>query len=203
MDFSLLETMRLDEGTVVRVEGHLARLGTAARTFEYAHDEQRTRAAIAAMTAAHPRGVWRVRLLVSRDGTPTIECTPYVADARQWRVSFSPTPVDVSDRFLYNKTTHRIVYDSARRSRPDADDVILWNEKGEVTESTIANLVAEIDGGRFTPPVACGLLSGVFRRELLESGRIRERVLTREEVTQAPRLWLINSLREWIDTLLV
>jgi para-aminobenzoate synthetase/4-amino-4-deoxychorismate lyase len=203
MDFSLLETMRLDEGTIVRLEGHLARLAASAGTFDYAYDGQRTRAAITDTTAAHARGVWRVRLVVSRDGTPTIQCTPFVPDTRQWRVAFSPMPIDARDRFLYNKTTHRTVYDDARRSRPDVDDVILWNERDEVTESTIANVVAEIDGARYTPPVACGLLGGVFRRELLESGRIYERVLTRDEVRLAPRLWLINSLREWVDAVIV
>ena len=26
------------------------------------------------------------------------------------------------------------------------DDVLLWNERGELTESTIANIVVELDG---------------------------------------------------------
>ena len=61
-----------------------------------------------------------------------------------------------SDPFLANKTTHRVVYDTARRARPDVDDVILSNERGEITEATIANIVVEIDGVRVTPPLACG-----------------------------------------------
>ena len=77
MEFSLLETMRLDEGAVVRLERHLARLTGSARHFGYALDDARIRSAIAATEAAHPHGTWRVRLLVDRDGAPTIECTPY------------------------------------------------------------------------------------------------------------------------------
>ena len=83
------------------------------------------------------------------------------------------------------------------------DDVILWNERGEVTEATIANVVAEIDGVRYTPPLSCGLLGGTFRGELLGSGQIRERVLIRADVSGASRLWLINSVREWVDAVLV
>jgi len=56
---------------------------------------------------------------------------------------------------------------------------------------------------RYTPPVACGLLGGTFRGELLASKQIRERVLTRTDVTAASRLWLINSVREWVDAVLV
>jgi para-aminobenzoate synthetase/4-amino-4-deoxychorismate lyase len=203
MDFSLLETMRLEEGTFVRLDRHLARLGESARRFGFASDEARIRSAIAATAHAHPRGQWRVRLLVARDGEPTIECTPYASDGRTWRVTFASTPVDSRDPFLANKTTHRDVYDAARRARPDMDDVLLSNERGEITEATIANVVVDIDGVRYTPPLACGLLGGVFRGALLASEQIHERVLTQADVTNASRLWLINSVREWIDAVLV
>jgi len=203
MEFSLLETMRLDEGTIVRLERHLSRLTGSARQFGYALDERRIRGAVAETARARPHGQWRIRLLVARDGTPTIECTPYTRDSRAWRVTFAPDPVDSGDPFLANKTTHRDVYDSARRARPDADDVILSNERGEITEATLANIVVEIDGVRYTPPLASGLLGGTFRDELLASGAIQERVLTRADVTTSPRLWLINSVREWIEAVLV
>jgi para-aminobenzoate synthetase / 4-amino-4-deoxychorismate lyase len=198
MNFSLLETMRLEEGTVVRLDRHLARLAGSARRFGFACDERRIHSAITATARAHPRGQWRVRLLVARDAEPTIECTPYVDDGRTWRVAFASTPVDSRDPFLANKTTNRKVYDAARRTRPDVDDVLLSNERGEITEATIANVVAEIDGVRYTPPLACGLLGGVFRGELVASGQIHERVLTQADMTTASQVWLINSLREWI-----
>jgi para-aminobenzoate synthetase / 4-amino-4-deoxychorismate lyase len=79
----------------------------------------------------------------------------------------------------------------------------MWNRRGEVTESTIANVVAEIDGVRYTPPLACGLLGGTLRGELLVAGAIRERVMSRDDVANATRLWLINSLREWVEARLV
>jgi para-aminobenzoate synthetase/4-amino-4-deoxychorismate lyase len=110
---------------------------------------------------------------------------------------------DARDPFVLNKTTQRTVYDTARSSHPDVDDVLLWNTRGEVTEATIGNVVAEIDGVRYTPPVSCGLLAGTFRAEQLEAGTIRERVLTKTDVATATRLWLINSVREWIDATLV
>ena len=204
VSFSLLETMRLDEGTSVRCERHLTRLAASAHHFAFTYDEGAIRAAIHSTERAHPEGSWRVRVLVSRDGTPTIECTRYIPDSRSpWRVAFAKDPVNRHDPFLFNKTTNRVVYEAARRARPDADDVILWNERGEVTEATIANLVAEVDGLRYTPPVACGLLGGVFRAELLAAGQVAERVLTRSDVAGASRLWLINSVREWIDAELV
>jgi para-aminobenzoate synthetase/4-amino-4-deoxychorismate lyase len=201
--FSLLETMRLDEGRVVRLERHLARMAQAAADFDYTWQEPRVRAAVARVVEEHPAGRWRLRLLLAGDGSPSIECTPCAPLPTPWRVAFALEPVDPGDPFVLNKTTHRAVYDSARRARPDLDDVLLWNGRGEVTESTIGNIVAEIDGRRWTPPVSSGLLAGTFRGQLIDAGEIAERVLTKADIAGATRLWVINSVREWVEAKLV
>ena len=204
MSFSLLETMRLQDGQVVRLDRHVARMAESAAYFGYHWREPSIREAVAAVAREHSEGTWRLRLLVPADGFPTVECTPHVTgEPRPWRVAFAVAPIDADDAFLRNKTTHRETYEVARRERPDVDDVLLWNGREEVTEATIANVVAEIEGLRLTPPVACGLLPGVFRAELLDRGVIQERVLTKEAVAGASRIWLVNSVREWIDAVLV
>ena len=108
-------------------------------------------------------------------------------------------PVDSRDRFLFHKTTNRNVYEKARQARPELDEVILWNERGELTEGTIFNLVLELAEGQFfTPPVVCGLLDGTFRQELLAQGKLEERVLTKEDLANAKSVWLVNSVRRWV-----
>ena len=84
-----------------------------------------------------------------------------------------------------------------RAARPDCDEVILWNERGELTEATTSNLVLELDGGRWTPPVSAGLLAGMLRARLLAAGEIAERTLTADDLARAERIWLINSVRGW------
>jgi para-aminobenzoate synthetase/4-amino-4-deoxychorismate lyase len=101
--------------------------------------------------------------------------------------------------FLRHKTTHREVYE--RRRRTGVDDTILVNDRGEVTESCAANVVVEINGRRWTPPASAGLLPGVFRAHLLARGEIAERRLTPGDLARAERVWLINSVRGWIDVL--
>ena len=82
--------------------------------------------------------------------------------------------------------------------------MLLWNAAGEVTEGTIANVVAEIDGERLTPPVGCGLLAGTLCAQLLAEGQLREARLTVADVReQATRLWLIDSVRGWRDAVLL
>jgi para-aminobenzoate synthetase/4-amino-4-deoxychorismate lyase len=201
--FSLLETMRLEHGRVERLERHLARMGDAARYFGYPWSDSTVREAVAAVAREQPLGCWRLRLLLSADGHPTIERTPHADDTRRWRVAFALAPIDPLDPFIRHKTTRRLVYEDAKRAQPDLDDVLLWNTQGEVTESTIGNVVAEIGGVRYTPPLSSGLLGGTFRAEQLDAGTIRERVLTRADIESASRLWLINSVRRWVEAILV
>jgi para-aminobenzoate synthetase / 4-amino-4-deoxychorismate lyase len=201
--FSLLETMRVEHGRVERLERHMARMADAATYFAYQWSESTVRDALAAVAREHPQGTWRLRLLVSVDGRPSIECTPHADETRPWRVDFARDPIDPADPFIRHKTTRRRIYEDAKRSNPDLDDVLLWNDRGEVTESTIGNVVAKIDGVRYTPPLSSGLLGGTFRAEQLEAGTIREHVLTKADITSASRLWLINSVRRWVDVILV
>lgn len=147
-------------------------------------------------TAAHFNSADRiVRLIVSRDGRPRCESAPLVARSSPVRLTLAASPVDSNDIFLFHKTTHRAVYDAARRASPDADDVLLWNERGEVTESCISNVIVEFRDGLWTPPVGCGLLAGTARAEALASGAVRERVITIEELKHSTAIWLLNSVR--------
>lgn len=202
--FALLETIRLDAGLPIRLERHVGRMAASARHFGFPWNEPAVRAAIEAAGVDHATGVWRMRVTLDAAGTVEAACLPH-ADHTQgpWRVAFANAPVESADPFLANKTTNRAAYDAARRGRPDVDDVLLWNERGEATESTIANLVVEIDAARWTPPLASGLLPGTLRAELLEAGHIGERLMRRGEVMRAPRIWLINSLRGWVDAVVV
>jgi len=195
VDFELLETLRWSPGDgFVLLERHLQRLQAAAEYFSMPMPGAEVDAALAA-AVAEAVGPLRVRLLVSRQGQVRVEQQPFVPAAGVVRAALAPAPVDSSDVFLFHKTTNRRVYDEARASVPGVDEVLLWNAGGEVTEGTTANLVAEIDGVRVTPPIASGLLAGTYRAMLLDTGRVTERVLTIDDLRHATALWLVNSVQ--------
>jgi para-aminobenzoate synthetase/4-amino-4-deoxychorismate lyase len=213
--FELLETLRLSDGEYVRLERHLGRLGASARYFGREDPTAAARTALAEHARQWPVGVRRVRLLVEERGSVRVESEAFTnsddgtpaglgglpgaaATAAPLPVRLARTPISRDDPFLYHKTTHRQVHESRRAEWPDAFDVLLWNEAGELTEFTRGNLVVELDGIRWTPPREGGLLAGTFRAELLEHGEIRERVLRAEDLGCASGVWLINSLREWV-----
>ncbi|HWJ24888.1 MAG TPA: aminodeoxychorismate synthase component I, partial [Gemmatimonadaceae bacterium] len=199
--FELLETLLLEGGEYPRLERHVERAGASARYFGYADPRAAMRAALAAHASERgAAGRWRVRALADHDGRVRIESTALAGDAGDalLPVALARTPVSRDDRFLFHKTTHRATYDARRAQWPDAFDVLLWNEEGELTELTIGNVVLELDGERWTPPVECGLLAGTFRAELLERGAVRERVMRITDLARASRVWLVNGVRGWV-----
>jgi para-aminobenzoate synthetase / 4-amino-4-deoxychorismate lyase len=205
LEFNLLESLLWEPGRgYFLLERHLERLREAAIFFAYPVDMD----VVVARLEALPGGLMpvphKVRLVVARSGAVSCETLELEA-AREVpvRVRLATEPVDSGDRFLYHKTTNRRVYERARAARPEADDVLLWNERGEVTESTIANLVVQVDRDMLTPPVDNGLLPGVFRGWLLDQGVVRETVVTQEMLRQADRLFLINSVRRWREAVLL
>jgi branched-subunit amino acid aminotransferase/4-amino-4-deoxychorismate lyase len=135
----------------------------------------------------------KVRLLVAEDGQIRTETYVLAPEHATARVCLATRPIDSSDIFFFHKTTHRAEYDRHRCA--DCDDVILWNHAGEVTESTTANIVVEVDGQTLTPPVSSGLLAGTLRARLLQEGRIAERIVTLQDLKRSSRVWLINSVR--------
>ncbi|MCP4639383.1 MAG: aminodeoxychorismate synthase component I [bacterium] len=200
--FQLLESLLHDGDGYFLLDYHLDRLTDSARYFGYAVDLKTVRTALAREAASLDDGAYKVRLLVNCDGAIHVESDP-ATPARPLRVGFARAPVDSRDVFLFHKTTRRQVYDSAKASRPECDDVLLWNERGEVTESSSANVAVRIDGQWYTPPVSCGLLGGTMRRHLLDRGDLEERPITKDEALRADAGQLLNSVRKKVNVTLI
>jgi para-aminobenzoate synthetase/4-amino-4-deoxychorismate lyase len=195
-EFSLLETMAWQPGDgYLLLNYHIDRLLRSADYFGIRVEEGALREALAAIDGDFSATAQRVRVLVARNGSVTCESSPLTPPAEPLRVAIADEPVSSSDLYLYHKTTHRDVYDTALAAHPGADDVILYNEKDEITESCYANVVVELDGERYTPPVPCGLLAGTYRQWMLDQHLVEERIITREDLERADRVWLVNSVR--------
>ena len=199
--FELLETLLYEEGAYFLLERHLERLSQSAEYWGFCYAGDRVRARLQA--AAHAmEGRCKVRLQLARTGAICLQHEA-LAPVRRLRVGLAQAAVDSADPLLYHKTTHRALYDQRLAARPDCDDVVLYNERGELTECCIGNLVLERGGVRYTPPVEAGLLAGTFRAELLAQGQLRERPLPSGELARADALYIINSVRRWVELELV
>ena len=180
------------------LEHHLRRLERSAAHFGFAVDASLARRKLAEYAEGLPPRPRKVRLRAAADGGVALEDVDVKASAPV-RVALAREPVRSDDEFLRHKTSRREVYEGALAAHPGADDVLLWNERGELTETCSANLVLEIEGRRLTPALSSGLLAGTFRDHLLERGEIEEEILPRTALGRATRLHLVNSVRRWCE----
>ncbi len=205
-DFELIETLRLHAGQYDWLQRHMQRLARSAAELGFAVDVSVVERELAAHAAAFAGDTRRVRLRLARSGAVNISSEALSGPEPLWfapaplepkRIALAHMPIDSTQLTLAHKTTRRTLYDFHRRHHPEAFDVLLWNERDELTEFTIGNLVMQLDGTWYTPPVSSGLLPGVLREELLKRRMIFERVLHRHDLINATSLGFINSVRGW------
>jgi para-aminobenzoate synthetase/4-amino-4-deoxychorismate lyase len=197
-EYELLETMRFEPGTGLRNgPRHLARLAASADLRGFRLDPGAAEAALADRLAGS--GPARVRLRLRRDGGLSVDLQPLPAPQEgPVRLSVDPEPVDSTDPALFTKTTLREPYERRFARRGDADDAVLVNERGELTETTRATLAVRSHGRWWTPPLSSGCLPGVERARLLDTGLLRERVLLPADLERAEDLAVVSSLRGWL-----
>ena len=189
VEFELFESMLIEDGDIFLLERHLERLRNSAAYFGFQFKEDALRTTLTNIRSP----LAKLKLILSKDGRFTTETSLLPDRNGVQRVFLATTPVDSSDPFLFHKTTNRAY----------PHDIIFYNERNEVTESGIANIVVRLEDQLFTPPVSCGLLPGTFRAQLLDEGQIKERAITVDELKRAAEFFLINSVRKWMRAELV
>ncbi|NTV66308.1 MAG: aminodeoxychorismate synthase component I [Chlorobaculum sp.] len=198
----IFETMQWNGWEFLLLADHLDRLLSSATALGLEFD----RDAIAAALSRKARelraigGRHRVRLTLARDGSITLTSEPFSLDAsgRPVRVCIAAERVDSRDPLLRHKTVIRERCDRAFREAQERGfgEVLFLNERGELTEGAISNILARIDGRWLTPPESSGLLNGVYRRYLLRTRPwIGERAITLDELRRADMALVCNSLR--------
>ena len=199
LQFSLLETMLWtpEEGFYLQ-DKHIARLLDSAEYFDFPISSDKIETYLDEISSQFISSQ-RVRLLLDNKGSLTSESKSFHAldNSVFMKVCLAKKPILSGNPFIFHKTTHREVYESARKDYPAVDDVLLYNEEGELTEFTIGNLVVEMDGKLYTPPISCGLLAGTFREHLLETGKVQEKVIRVDEIKDCQKVFLVNSVRYW------
>lgn len=200
---TLFETMRQEaDGRVLLWPLHLARLRRGCRAVGFPFDDD---AAIRPLGAAlsPTGGVMRLRLSIDARGHVEVTRQPLPENPPQWHAVLSEIRLDSADPWLAIKSSHRATHDRVRAALPEGvDEAILQNERGEICEGTITNLFLRHDGLLLTPPLAAGLLPGVMRQDLLDSGAAREAVLGPDDLAGGEVL-MGNALRGLIPTRLL
>lgn len=193
-DFSLIETILWTptEGFFL-LEKHLNRLRDSSEYFNFPFTKNQIIRSLDLITSRFPL---KVRVVLDSYGNIKIESSNFESPDGNYPVTISEQPIRSDNIFLYHKTTNRKIY--AAPPEP-YKDTLLFNENGAFTEFTIGNLVVELDGELYTPPIYDGLLPGVFRSHLLDTGEIKERSIYKAELHASKKIYMINSVRKWTE----
>jgi para-aminobenzoate synthetase/4-amino-4-deoxychorismate lyase len=199
-DFELIESIKWHNDYRMPAK-HMERLVQSAQYFDFAFDVDSIQAGLVQNLQNLEKGkVYKVRLKLNHQGKITIENILINETAVQspLLVAISELKTDSNDQFLYHKTTRRKLYDQLYRKASEQGfaDVLFRNEREQITEGAISNVFIKKNGYLITPPIACGLLNGVYRRYLLETqAKVREEELYLEDLLTADAIYICNAIR--------
>lgn len=194
--FSLIETMKAENGKIFLFEEHLERLKNSCKFFNFVFPKE--------LENFIPQQNGIVRLLVQKDGTYSTEYKP-IKDITTTEIKIAEDIMFSENIFLWHKTTIREHYKKTSDliKKGLYFDKIYFNEKGELTEGSRSNVIIKQNGILYTPPVFCGLLNGTYRKHLLKQGKIFEKTMYLDDVLNAEEIYCINSIRGMVKTDLI
>lgn len=198
--FDLIETFSWHEQTgLMWEELHIERLRHSARTLSFEYEEADVRLQLA-QAVRNLHGAHKLRLALTKSGKVHIQASPFHPEAEDtiWPVTLSTYRIDSRDALLAHKTTRREFIETELirlRNLTGCREVLFLNEKDEVCEGSFTNVFVLREGQYLTPPLASGLLPGVLRQALLDSGEAQECVLTVKDLQQARQFYIGNSVR--------
>jgi len=196
----LFETILTVRGVAQLLEEHIARArdGAARLGYDFPTDRiisEKVEKTIFSSSVKTVLG--RLRLIFNQEGDVSATLDEY----QRWT---APATITVSNALLDETSPISGLKKLPYRSNLDVldwarnlgfDDAIRFNKKGEVTETSVANLLFKFEGTWSTPPLASGALPGIVRALALTWLPVQERTIMKSEIDGAESIYLLNSLK--------
>jgi branched-chain amino acid aminotransferase len=218
--FGLFTTLRVFTGEAFAFERHWRRLEKDAARIHlpmpYAAEFARRHLAEVIRANEVREGTARIYLIHNRIGfwrsdepAPDVDLILYTAGLPPYhepaRLAVRPNGRFSASPLCSVKTTAWLnnVWHVAEAQNAGFDEVVLLNERGEVSECTAANVFAVSGGKVLTPPLSSGCLEGVTRGILLEIAPrlgipMEERTLTPADLRRADEMFISSTNRNLI-----
>ena len=189
--FDLVTTGKIEKGSLIFQDQHLKRLREAARYFAYPFDEEKLEAELnQSLAELDPSTDYRLRISIAKSGKVTCQLEKLQALPEAFcKAILVPQNADLQQPFTYFKTSYRPHLSLGQQEQ------IYYNAQDQLLESSIGNLVLQLDGHLYTPPVELGLLNGIYRQHLLATGQATEKILSLDDLKSAEKIYACNALR--------
>jgi len=192
----LIETLKWDPvDGFIRKERHIKRLIKSAKALNYPLDKSELKTVL--NNFKKQGTAQRVRITLSEDGILSLTSSK-LNSIDNYRISISKYPLTDKSQITSHKISQRQFYDGERErisAKTGADEVIFLNERDELCEGSFTSLFLEKNGQLLTPSLNCGLLLGILREDLIEKGEAKEAILKLEDLIEADKVYVGNSLR--------
>lgn len=200
----IIETLRWDpELGFVRGERHKARMQKTATGLGYPFNASAYDEVLKPVTKKS--SAQRVRVTLGPDGNFDVTAQNYVP-FESLNITLSEHPLSEHVQNTDYKISRRSFYDGERerlKTLTGADEVIFSNAKGQICEGSFTSIFIEVDSKLFTPPLSAGILPGILRAALIETGKAEEKHLTQDDLLSADKIYIGNSLRGLIPATLL
>ena len=179
--FDLISTGRIHRGKLLFLKEHLNRLQESSRYFSYPFNKEEVQNQVEDLCQSLDFDTdYRLKMSLAKNGELTFEHNQLTGLADvfcQARLVEQTHPLD--SPYTYFKTSYR------PHISLEPHEQIYYNQKKELLETSIGNLVLKIEDQLYTPPVHLGLLNGIYRQSLIANNQVTERVLTLDNLKQA------------------
>lgn len=196
--FEIFETMLLKDRKIFLLDEHLSRLQQSAEYFLFKFDKKNIKAQLNKIIKNINTKSYRLRISLSKFGKLSYSKSILSDLSKNIDVIISTKRINSKNKFQYFKTTNRNLYNREYKkySSKGFFDVIYLNEQNEIAEGAITNIFVYKNDVILTPPLSTGILGGVYRKHLLKNNSmIRERILHKNDLIEADKIILTNSLR--------
>jgi para-aminobenzoate synthetase/4-amino-4-deoxychorismate lyase len=202
-DFNLVESILWESccGFWLLPE-HLERLKKSVSYFDFQLNEEELQKSLDIITQGLEPSPHLIHVLVDKQGGLSLKAEPTIEERTPYRANLADYHIDRANIFIQHNTSNRDIYNAALASCPEYDDVILWNETGEITETCTGNIVVKIEEIYFTPPVSSGLLPGTYRAHLLNEKRLFEKIIQKDQINTFDKIFTVNSRVGWRELIL-
>ncbi len=184
-NFKLIETIKVENGKMLFENEHFDRMQKSSEYFGFKFKKPDIQ--------PEKDGILRI---LFRDEFE-FEYKP-LDPAKTNKIRISPIKINSQNEFIYHKTTYRPwFYDSYQKiAEGEIYDEIFFNEKGELTEGARSNIILQIGGKLYTPPVSCGILDGIYKRQMKN---VTEKILYKSDLLNAEKIFCVNSVRGMVE----